>query len=279
MIQRTLLYVLTALLLLSFNQHATSNQHANTQVGSAFFPDYNAFENAIDDLLGSYVNDAGYVDYQAWSEDVSDMTLLNALVQAFAGFDPDDHEAVFANQDAALAHYINAYNIFAIHEVLQRYPVDTIRPTVLFIPERSFFTEQRYQLLNDQYSLDELENEIIRADFGEPRIHFAINCASFSCPKLRPEAYVSERLDEQLNEQTRQFLNDSERNQFDIDNNIARISKIFDWFAEDFEDAGGVASYLSQFAEGDTLELLSSEDVNITYMSYNWRLNSQQLNP
>jgi len=178
-----------------------------------------------------------------------------------------------------LAHYINAYNILAIHEVLQRYPVDTIRPTVLFIPERSFFTEQRYQLWNTMYSLDELENEIIRADFNEPRIHFAINCASFSCPKLRPEAYVPERLDAQLNEQARRFLSDSERNQFDVDSNTARISKIFDWFAEDFEDAGGVATYLTQFVEGDALEVLSSDDVRIQYMSYDWELNSQQLNP
>lgn len=251
---------------------------AHAQIGSAFFPDYDAFENAIDDLMGRYVNDAGYVDYQAWSEDISDMMLINALVTSFAGFDPDNHDDFFVSQEAALAHYINAYNIFAIHEVLMRYPVDTIRPTVLFIPERSFFTEQRYQLWNTMYSLDELENEIIRADFNEPRIHFAINCASFSCPKLRNEAYVPERLETQLNEQARDFLSDTERNQFDPATNTARISKIFDWFEEDFEDAGGVATYLTQFVEGDALAVLSSDDVRIEYMPYDWELNSQQLN-
>lgn len=250
----------------------------HAQVGSAFFPNYAAFENAIDDVLGRYVNEAGYVDYQAWSQDISDTTLINALVEAFAGFDPDNHDDFFASQDAALAHYINAYNIFAIHEVLQRYPVDTIRPTTLFIPERSFFTGKRYQLWNDMVSLDELENEIIRADFAEPRIHFAINCASFSCPKLRPEAYVPERLDAQLDEQARQFVNDPERNQFDPNTNTARVSKIFDWFAEDFEDVGGVADYLVQFAAGDALAVLSSEDVRIEYMPYDWKLNSQQIN-
>jgi hypothetical protein len=270
-IHRPLLSLLTTLLLLSIG-------HGNAQIGSAFFPTYAAFENAIDDVLGRYVNEAGYVDYQAWSEDTSDMTLLNALVETFADFDPTDHDAFFDSREASLAHYINAYNILAIHEVLQRYPVDTIRPTVLFIPERSFFTEQRYQLGDENYSLDELENEIIRADFAEPRIHFAINCASFSCPKLRSEAYVPERLETQLNEQARDFLSDTERNQFDPATNTARISKIFDWFEEDFEDAGGVATYLTQFVEGDALAVLSSEDVRIEYMPYDWELNSQQRN-
>lgn len=272
--QRPLLYLFTVLCASGF-----LSGYASAQIGSAFFPTYAAFENAIDDLLGRYVNEEGYVDYQAWSEDTSDVTLINALVETFADFDPEDHDAFFDSQDAALAHYINAYNILAIHEVLQRYPVDTIRPTVLFIPERSFFTEQRYQLGDENYSLDELENEIIRADFNEPRIHFAINCASFSCPKLRPEAYVPERLDTQLNEQARQFISDSERNQFEVDTNTARVSKIFDWFAADFADAGGVAEYLVQFAEGDARDVLSSDDVRIEYMPYDWELNSQQLNP
>ena len=140
---------------------------SSAQIGSAFFPTYAAFENALDDLLGRYVNEEGYVDYQAWSEDTSDMTLINALVETFADFDPADHDAFFDSQDAALS---------ALHQRLQHlchsrgaaalsgryHPPDG---ACLFQSDR-FLPNNAYQLGDDNYSLDELENEIIRADFN-----------------------------------------------------------------------------------------------------------------
>jgi hypothetical protein len=249
----------------------------NAQVNGDFgvFPNYDAVEASIDELLGKYVDETGFVDYETWWGDPGDLLILDNLVQALAGVDPADSESHFTSEADALAYWINVYNIFAIHEVLQRYPVNTIRPTLLRIPERSFFTEQRYQLGSDMYSLDELENTILRVEFNEPRFHFAINCASFSCPLLINEAYKGETLDAQLDAQAHAFINDPLRNQFDPATNTAQVSKIFDWFEEDFEDFGGVATYLAQFAEGDAREVLTSDDLTLRYMSYDWSLNSQ----
>ncbi|MEM7734829.1 MAG: DUF547 domain-containing protein [Deinococcota bacterium] len=256
---------------------ATSTNLATAQVNGSFgdYPSYDAMEAHMDELFARYVDETGFVNYETWWRDPGDLLILDNLVRALAGVNPADSDTYFASEADALAYWINAYNLFAIHEVLQRYPVDTIRPTRLLIPERSFFTEQRYQIWNDIYSLDELENSILRVDFDEPRFHFAINCASFSCPLLIDEAYKGESLDAQLDAQARAFINDPLRNQFDTATNTAQVSKIFDWFEEDFEDVGGVVSYLAQFAEGDALEVLSSDDLTLRYMTYDWSLNSQ----
>ena len=116
---------------------------------------------------------------------------------------------------------------------------------------------------------------MIRADFEEPRIHFAVNCASLGCPPLRPEAFVADRLQEQLADSTRIFLNDKRRNRFDQNSNSLNLSPIFDWYGQDFVKAHGsveafVASYLEDPAARSRV---ASRSVRVAFMDYDWALN------
>jgi Protein of unknown function, DUF547 len=221
-------------------------------------------------LLQSYVNNEGLVNYEAWKANPDDLAKLQGYIDELASFDPSTLTG--AEQ---IAFWINAYNTSALYEVLQRYPVDTIRPNTLgVIPERSFFTDAKHVIGGKNYSLDQIENDVLRT-LGEPRIHFAINCASQSCPKLLNEAYDARKLNGQLDRQGQSFVNDPTRNQFDAATNTAKLSKIFDWFKGDFDSEGGVTAFLLTFAEGDAKTVLENPATKIEFLNYDWSLNKQ----
>ncbi|MCZ6775389.1 MAG: DUF547 domain-containing protein, partial [Ignavibacteria bacterium] len=126
------------------------------------------------------------------------------------------------------------------------------------------------------HTLNEIEHDIIRDQFRDPRIHFALVCAALSCPKLREEAYEGFTLNAQLEEDARRFLNDPERNQFDPEAHAVYLSKIFDWYESDFEEsAGSVRSFISRYMAHDEKLLIDSEDVDIEYLPYDWALNTR----
>jgi hypothetical protein len=226
--------------------------------------------STYDTLLKTYVNEEGFVNYEAWKANPDDLAKLQGYIDELAAFDTSSLTGT-----EKIAFWINTYNASTIHEVLQRYPVDTIRPNTLgVIPERSFFTEAIHVVGGKNYALDQMENDVIRM-LGEPRIHFAINCASRSCPKLLNEAYAANKLNGQLDRQGQGFINDPARNEFDTASNTAKLSKIFDWFKGDFEPEGGVTSFLLKFAEGDAKTVLESPDLKIQFLTYNWALNKQ----
>ena len=222
----------------------------------------------LDALLNTYVNDAGLVDYAAWSQNEEDVAALQGFVEELATYDPTS-----LNREEALAFWINTYNAIVLSEVLERYPTESIRPSFLGIPDTSFFIEKTHTVNGKTYSLDQIENNEIRT-LDEPRIHFAINCASTSCPELRSEVYTPENLETQLNEQAVVFVNDPSRNSYDAATNTANLNKIFDWFEEDF-GAEGVPSYIAQFAEGEAKTVLESDEVIVDYLVYDWGLNAQ----
>jgi hypothetical protein len=116
-------------------------------------------------------------------------------------------------------------------------------------------------------SLDDIEHKILRKEYDEPRIHFAINCASMSCPKLRREAYTGERIDAQLEEQTVDFINDPTRNDIRDPEN-PRISKIFSWFTSDFTQDGSLQEYINRYASSPVAD-------DFSYLTYDWTLNEQ----
>ncbi len=229
-------------------------------------------EAQLDTLLNKYVNSEGRVDYTAWKANNADLSALRTLTGSLASFDPSS-----LDEQAHLAFWINAYNAFALREVLERYPVESIRPRdFLGIPERSFFTEEKHEVNGTSYSLDQIENEVLRAEFDEPRIHFAIVCASTSCPELRTEAYTASRLETQLNEQAQSFVNDPMRNRYNAETDTASISKIFDWFEGDFTAvAASVPAYLTSYADEEATAVLESPELDVAYMTYDWGLNDQ----
>ncbi len=222
------------------------------------------------DLLGKYVVDSGFVDYDAWTANPDDVAKLQGFIDEMAVYDPGS-----LDREAELAFWINAYNAITLNEVLKRFPLETVRPSFLGLPVTTFFTKKEHTVNGEAYSLDDIENNVLRK-LGEPRIHFAINCASTSCPVLLPKAYRAEGLSDQLDEQAVKFINDPARNRFDAATNQASLSKIFDWFKGDFDAVGGVPDFLSQYATGDAKTVLESDALSIKYLTYNWALNRAQ---
>lgn len=168
------------------------------------------------------------------------------------------------SRDEQMAFLINAYNAFAVEKVLTRYPdIRSIRDFGRFFGNP--FKDEFFTLLGRRMSLDGIEHGILRKVYREPRIHFAVNCASVGCPMLREEAYVAARLERQLDEQVFRFLTDRSRNRF-RDGRL-EVSKIFDWFKEDFEPR---LAYFSRYAG---LLGYTGGEVPVTYLDYDWSLN------
>ncbi len=185
------------------------------------------------------------------------------------------------------AFLINAYNAFTLQLILSRYPdLESIRDfgNIVF---NSPWKQRFFNLLGEARHLDDVEHGLLRgaADFDEPRIHFAVNCASVGCPALRPEAYAASRLDAQLGDQTRRFLRDRARNHFDpAPRPTASISPIFRWYRKDFE-AGyqgidSLRAFLARYSEALTdnvadRSLLKSGPLEVKFTEYSWELNDR----
>jgi hypothetical protein len=189
-----------------------------------------------------------------------------------------------------MAFLINAYNAYTIEKILVRYP--DIRSIWDF--GKIFgnpFKDEFFMLLGEPYSLDRIEHGTLRAPgaYDEPRVHFAVNCASVGCPMLREEAYVAGRLDAQLEEQTRRFLSDRSRNRFDPARGRLEVSKIFDWYEVDWTSAyrgfKGTSppvrsrdDFLAEYAEllADTTEhqsIIRARKAPLDFLDYDWALN------
>jgi len=166
-----------------------------------------------------------------------------------------------------LAYNINAYNAFAIQGIL-----DGLSPSSTLGRVR-YFKLQDWPLNGRKISLYDLEHKVLRP-LGDPRIHFAIICASRSCPFLRPESYTAAALDAQLDDQARQFVNDPFRNRFDKATKTAHLSEIFKWFEEDFQGAGSVQKYIARYvADADVAKDLAQDGYKVQYIDYDWNLN------
>jgi hypothetical protein len=215
----------------------------------------------FDQVLRAHVRE-GLVDYAAIQTDDRFQEYIDYLETA----DPDS----LATRDEKLAFWINAYNALAIKGV-----VDGLS-TGSFLARVRFFSAD-YSLAGRQIDLYDLEHEII-IPFGEPRIHFAIVCASASCPKSESEAYRAATLDQQLERNTRAFINNQSKNKFNKTRKTARISMIFDWFAADFEaHSKTVQQYLAQYVDDrDIATTLRNDEYQIWYFRYDWSLNGSK---
>jgi hypothetical protein len=174
-----------------------------------------------------------------------------------------------------MAFLINAYNAYTVEKILTRYPnIKSIWDFGKFFGNP--FKDQFFTLLGRKMSLDELEHGILRKRYGEPRIHYAVNCASVGCPMLREEAYVAERLEEQLEAQARRFLTDRSRNR--ARDGRLEVSKIFDWFKEDFEPR---ERYFAQYSKilsdaPGQQRLVADGKAGLSFLDYDWSLNDSR---
>ncbi|NJO01157.1 MAG: DUF547 domain-containing protein [Bacteroidia bacterium] len=207
---------------------------------------------AWDQLVKEYVTSTGKVNYAGIK---TQQTKLNDYLTLLAQNAPQDSWS----KEEKLAYWINLYNASTVSLILKNYPLTSIMK--LDKPFDTKFVKSG----NRTISLNQLENEIIRPTFKEPRIHFVVNCAAISCPKLRNEAYQAANLSKQLDSQASFFIN-SVHNKLSAKR--AELSKIFDWYKDDFGTKANLISFINRYA---TQKLAT--DAEITYLEYNWNLN------
>lgn len=214
----------------------------------------------LDATLRAHVVD-GVVDYPGIAAD----SRFDAYLRELDRVDPN---ALPTRLDR-LAFWINAYNAFAIKGIL-----NGESPRTLWGRYR-YFIARTHPVGGSAITLYDLEQKLLIPDFREPRIHFAIVCASRSCPKLPSRVYTSDRLDEQLEESARAFINDPSRNRFDRERKIAHLSMIFAWFEQDFAaEAGSLLNYVRRYvADPDLARELDAVPYTVRFLDYDWGLN------
>ena len=231
-----------------------------------------AIDNAsYTDLLREHVRD-GHVDYAALCTD----DRLRDYTVALSATDPAD----LADDAERLAFWINVYNAFTLQIICDNYPLESINELHLgglYVGSALNKTvwDRKFIVINgEEMSLNHIEHDIVRAEFDDPRAHFALVCASKSCPPLRSEAFEGRKLDAQLDEQGRLFLADAQRNRFDADKKIAYLNKIFDWYKGDF---GGNdrerLTYIARFVPPAVAASLRDDPWKIEHLDYDWSLN------
>ncbi|MGQ0696213.1 MAG: DUF547 domain-containing protein [Nitrospiraceae bacterium] len=215
------------------------------------------------EVLGAHVGD-GVVDYPGIQTDER----LTAYLAQLDRVDPN----ALATRNERLAFWINAYNAFAIKGILDQYS------PVSLVGRYRYFIGQTYRVGGETINLYDLERKVLVEQFREPLIHFAIVCASLSCPKLQPWAYQSELLPRQLDEAARAYINDPTRNRFDREKKVAWLSMIFEWFETDFtQAAGSVLAYVARYIDDPELaKELVQPNCRVEYLEYDWSLNGIQ---
>jgi len=214
-------------------------------------------------LLMKYV-DQGHVDYRSFKkEEVKLDQYLKVLEKT---------TTENLSRDEQLAFYVNAYNAWTIKLILSGYPgIKSIKELGSFI--KSPWQKKICRIDEDVITLDHIEHNILRPRFKDPRVHFAINCAALSCPPLRSEPYLGSALDRQLDDAASGFINNPKRNYLSGD--TLYVSKIFKWFAEDFND--DVIAFFLKYAKEDMKKELEAKkgNIRIKYLHYDWSLNGK----
>lgn len=231
-------------------------------------PDYSLWQI----LLSRYYDPAKGMDYKALK--TRDAATLEQLRRKMAQVD-----VASLSKKEQLAYWINLYNITTVAVVVDGYPVDSIRDLSTDpIIRLNVFKKDSVRTRQGKISLDDVENEKIRAGFKDPRIHFAINCAAVSCPPIRPEPFVGARVDAQLDDQARKFLNGPHGVRFEKDGSdlVLRVTRIMDWFADDFETwGGGRVAFIRRYMPPDKQGRIDAArgEVELEFHDYDWKLN------
>ena len=229
-------------------------------------------------VLETYVNDRGLVDYNSLQNNRRDLDAFNASVQLL---DPAVYESW--SEAEQIAFLINAYNSITLKSIIDESPIkDSIKDI------RGVWRFKKHGIFQDKKTLNNIEHDILRADFTEPRIHAALVCAAMSCPYLRQEPFVGETLDAQLDDQVQIFLNQPGVLEIDKENNEVRLSSIFEWFGEDWvpgfaTDEGfagsdsekAVLNFISGYISEADAAYLQEGGYEISYSDYDWSLNRQ----
>jgi Protein of unknown function, DUF547 len=216
----------------------------------------------LTELLKKHVAANGKVNYKGF---IRDSLALNQYLKQLS----DNPPLKTWSREDQLAYWINAYNAFTLQLIIRHYPLKSIKDigSKIKIPFVNTPWDIKFiRIGKEKYDLNNIEHGILREKFKEPRIHFAIVCASVSCPRLLNEAYVGSRVNQQLEAQAQDFINDKSRNK--ITPNAAQVSQIFNWFRGDFTRHGTLTDFLNQYAG-----IKINRNARLSYLDYNWGLN------
>ena len=236
--------------------------------------DYTEFDR----LTKTHVNAQGLVNYAALQKE---LPALESFINQLSTLSPDSHPQRFADDNEKLRYFLTAYNAWVLYVVTKAYPKkDTLWGKLLF-------KDKPIKLGGQDSSLDKLEHGVIRKRFADPRVHFYLNCAARSCPPLPQGAIPEGKTDEWLTAAARKFINNPKYVSFDPTTNKLRISKIFDWFADDFlthlktkqnQPAPHIVQFLLLYAEGELKAALTNtplKEIKVSYFDYDRKLNEQ----
>ncbi len=225
-----------------------------------------------DKLLRKYVDKDGYVNYRSWHASASDRRSLSGYLSSLSQANPQ----VSASKDSRLAFWINAYNAVTVHGILREYPTSSIRNHTAKLFGYNIWKDLQLYVGGRAYSLEAIEHETLRK-MSEPRIHFAIVCASIGCPRLLNEAYTASKLQQQLEANAKDFFSRSQNFRYEPQSRRFYLSSIMSWFAEDFgsnqsSQLRTIARWLPNKSAKATAQAGSG---SVSYLDYNWDLNDQ----
>ena len=215
------------------------------------------------ELLKANVSTDGTVNYKGF---IKEKAKLEAYLKSLSENAPDRKTW---SKNEQLAYWINAYNAFTVKLIVDNYPVESIKdlgPALKIPMIKDVWHYKFFSIGGQESSLDEIEHSILRKEFEEPRIHFAINCASVSCPPLLNEAFEAKNIDAQLDKVAKGFINDPSRNK--ITPNAIQISSIFSWFKGDFTKNGSLIDFLNKYSK-----VKIKPDAKVSHLDYDWNLN------
>jgi hypothetical protein len=227
-------------------------------------------------ILNEYVDGEGLVDYAGLKQ--SGMADLEAFMASLASADP----AGFASDEERIAFWINAYNAVVIWQVVERYPLDSVRDVGALWGLLGGFFKQKYPVAGTRMSADNIEHDTLRAKFDDERIHWALVCAAFGCPRLINEPYRAATLDATLAAQSFEFLRQPRGLQFEAASDTLYLSSYFDWYADDFRAvADTVLEYVTRYAPDEVAATIAERggELTIRIMDYDWALNDQPKGP
>lgn len=219
----------------------------------------------FDSLLRQHVDEAGLVDYRGF---IQDSLKFKEYLNLLSAHHPNEENWT---REERIAYWINAYNAFTIKLIMDHYPVASIKDIKNGIPFVNTVWDIKFiNIEGAEYDLNNIEHGILRPKYNEPRIHFAVNCASMSCPKLQRFAYTGEKIDEQLDKAARDFLNDPQKNKIAVDKVL--LSKILNWYWGDFKDQyNSRIELVNKYVD----EIKVKPDAEVEYLDYDWSLNKQ----
>lgn len=216
--------------------------------------------SGVQAVYDAVLGEDGRVDYAKLSKSPEHLASLDRFVSFAGRWDPDSAK----NANEKIAILSNMYNVYTLAGVMKAWPVASVRKIRPFF---GFFTKKEWRLGNQKISLNQIEKEHLR--HLDPRIHFIINCASASCPVIQPRVLTAENVEAVMEAATRQFLNDARLNQFDRDERLWRLSKIFEWYVEDWGGRDQMVDFIQKYRP----DLANWKPLKIEYLEYDWALN------